>query len=141
MSNSYKHNFLSSLLHGQTLEPTGANMAIAEWTAPGTSVGNKPEWIAPLHIHHHDDEAWYVLKGTLGFKVGEEMFEANAHDAVIVPRGTPHTFWNPKQDSAHYLIIMTTRIKSLIDAIHASELRDSETMKELFKRYDSELLG
>ena len=30
---------------------------IVPWNA---EVGD--HWIAPLHVHHHDDEAWYVLQ-------------------------------------------------------------------------------
>ena len=38
-----------------------------QWTA---EVGK--HWIAPLHVHHSDDEAWYVLDGELGFRIGED---------------------------------------------------------------------
>jgi mannose-6-phosphate isomerase-like protein (cupin superfamily) len=27
-----------------------------------------PVYIAPLHIHHDDDEAWYVLEGGLAVR-------------------------------------------------------------------------
>ena len=37
----------------------------------GESSADRP--IAPLHRHLADDEAWYVLEGTLGFIRGEEM--------------------------------------------------------------------
>ena len=40
---------------GRTLEPPGAQLIIAEWTAPGTPEGAAPEWIAPLHLHREDD--------------------------------------------------------------------------------------
>src|SRR5206468_4567336 len=32
----------------------------------------------PLHIHHHEDEAWYILDGQLTFYVGHEVLEAMA---------------------------------------------------------------
>ncbi|WP_249305897.1 cupin domain-containing protein [Lederbergia citrea] len=133
-------DFVGAPVNGQTLMPEGANIAIAEWTADGTPPGSEPIWIAPLHIHHEDDEAWYVLEGTLGFQIGEETIEAHANDGVVVPRGTPHTFWNPKEIPARYLIIMTAQIRDLIDAIHSTEQRDPETMKKLFEQYGAELL-
>jgi len=37
---------------------------VAEWRDPGGPPG-PPRLIAPLHLHRHDDEAWYVLEGTL----------------------------------------------------------------------------
>ncbi|MCJ8010782.1 cupin domain-containing protein [Paenibacillus sp. KQZ6P-2] len=133
-------DFFASLVNGQPLEPEGSRLAIAEWTALGTALGDTPQLIAPLHIHHNDDEAWYVLEGTLGFKVGDMIVEANANQAVVVPRGTPHTYWNPKPATARYIIIMTSQIRSLIDEIHATEQRNIETLKEIFRKYESELL-
>ena len=46
----------------------------------------------PLHIHHHEDEAWYVLDGEMTFYVGDEAFKATAGSFVFAPRGIPHTF-------------------------------------------------
>ena len=37
-------------------------LVLAEWRDPG-GVTDPPRYIAPLHIHHGDDEAWYVLAG------------------------------------------------------------------------------
>jgi quercetin dioxygenase-like cupin family protein len=48
-----------------------------------------------LHLHRNDDEAWYVLEGTLCLQVGKEVVEAHAGSAVFVARGTAHTYWNP----------------------------------------------
>lgn len=136
-----KINFCASLLNGIPLQPADSRLAIAEWTAEGTKSGQAPVMIAPLHVHHKDDEVWYVLEGSLCFKIGDEEFEANADQAVVVPRGKPHTYWNPKPDKSRYLIIMPERIRALIDAIHSTEKRDLAAMKDLFARHDSEFIG
>jgi mannose-6-phosphate isomerase-like protein (cupin superfamily) len=90
------------------------DFVIVEWTA---EVG--VHWIAPLHIHHGDDEAWYVLEGQLGFRLGDEDVLAGAGSAVLAPRGIPHTYWNAGEEEARYLLVMTPRIARLIEAIHA----------------------
>lgn len=131
---------IASPLTGHLLAAEGANLVMAEWTAEGCAEGTEPDWIAPLHIHHEDDEAWYVLKGTLGFRIGDRTIEAKAGDAVVVPRGTAHTYWNPKADSARYLVIMTARINELIQAIHATSDRSPEALRKLFESYRSELI-
>lgn len=136
-----RSDFLASLTSGELLFPSGAQLAIAQWEAPGTPQGEQPVWIAPLHLHHHDDEAWYVLQGTLSVRIGDEVVTANQGEAVIVPHGTPHTFWNPSSDTTRYLIIMQGQIHPLIEAIHALEQRDPKTLQELFRQYGSELLG
>jgi mannose-6-phosphate isomerase-like protein (cupin superfamily) len=46
----------------------------------------------PLHIHHREDEAWYVLDGQMTFYIGEQVLEARTGSFVFAPRGTPHTF-------------------------------------------------
>lgn len=46
----------------------------------------------PLHIHHNEDEAWYVLDGKMTFYVGGEVLEASGGSFVFAPSGIPHTF-------------------------------------------------
>ena len=46
----------------------------------------------PLHVHHREDEAWYVLDGQLTFFVDGETFRAPAGMFVLAPMGLPHTF-------------------------------------------------
>jgi mannose-6-phosphate isomerase-like protein (cupin superfamily) len=46
----------------------------------------------PLHIHHNEDEAWYVLDGKMTFFVGDAVLEATAGSFVLAPMGIPHTF-------------------------------------------------
>jgi mannose-6-phosphate isomerase-like protein (cupin superfamily) len=46
----------------------------------------------PLHVHHREDEAWYVLDGRMTFYVGEERCVAEAGSFVFAPMGLPHTF-------------------------------------------------
>jgi mannose-6-phosphate isomerase-like protein (cupin superfamily) len=109
----------------------GDDFVLVEWTA---EVGR--HWIAPLHVHHADDEAWYVLEGELGFRLGDEEVVAGAGSALMAPRGTPHTFWNAGEVEARYLLVMTRRIAHLIEAIHAS----GADIPALFVEHDSELL-
>ena len=46
----------------------------------------------PLHIHHREDEAWYILDGRMTFYVADEVLEATAGCFAFAPRGIPHTF-------------------------------------------------
>jgi quercetin dioxygenase-like cupin family protein len=49
---------------------------------------------APLHRHTREDEYSYVLKGTLGALLGEEVVTATPGTWVFKPRDQWHTFWN-----------------------------------------------
>lgn len=127
-------------LKGKVLTGGNSGFVVAEWQDPGGGF-DPPRWIAPLHLHRNDDEAWYVLEGALRVKLGDEEVELGPGCGVMVPRGTPHTYWNPSKERTRYLLIMTSRIHQLIQAIHATTERTSVTMRSLFERFDSELLG
>jgi mannose-6-phosphate isomerase-like protein (cupin superfamily) len=58
-------------LAGQVIGPHDSPFVLAEWAAPGALEG-PPRFIAPFHVHHTDDEAWYVLEGTLAFQLGDQ---------------------------------------------------------------------
>ena len=45
--------------------------------------------------------------GALRFRLGDETVEAPAGGAVLAPRGTAHTYWNPRPEPARYLLVMT----------------------------------
>ena len=127
-------------LSGNTIVPAADSFVIAEWQDGGGPSGPR-RLIAPLHLHHRDDEAWYVLEGALCVQVGDSEVEVRAGSAVLVPRGTPHTYWNPGTDLVRYLLVMTSNIYRLIQAIHATPDRTFPTLQALFLKYDSELLG
>jgi len=57
------------LLAQRVLGAISDSFVIAEWRDAGGAPG-PPRYIAPLHLHHHDDEAWYVLEGVLRVKSG-----------------------------------------------------------------------
>jgi len=124
-------------LTGKTM---GQDFVIAEWQDAG-GAGDPPRLIAPLHVHHHDDEAWYVLEGALCVRVGDEVIEAQAGSAVLAPHGKAHTYWNPGPGRTRYLLVMTSRIHRLIQAIHAMPERTPAALQKVFREHDSELLG
>jgi mannose-6-phosphate isomerase-like protein (cupin superfamily) len=130
---------LAQPLGGRTIGSADSSFVIAEWRDPGGPSG-PPRWIAPLHLHRNDDEAWYVLEGRLCVLKGDETVEAGPGAAVLVPRGTPHTYWNPDTAPLRYLLIMPPTIHQLIQAIHAASDRSPDAMRALFQRFDSELL-
>ena len=85
---------LVTLLAGEQLGGPESDFVIVEWMDSGDS---RWEWIAPLHVHHADDEAWYVLEGVLRFRIGEATFEVGPGGAVSAPKGTPHAYGNARR--------------------------------------------
>ncbi len=64
---------------------TAGLMSIVEITEP-------PGAQAPLHVHHREDETFYVLEGDVTFEVGETTFAARAGDVAFGPRDVPHAY-------------------------------------------------
>lgn len=127
------------MLAGNVIGSAEDDFVIAEWRDPGAPPG-PPRLIAPPHIHHKDDEAWYVLEGRLIVRVGGEDVEARAGSAVFVPRETPHTYWNPDPTPTRYLLVMTANIYSMIQELHQLKERSTPAIQELFKKHNSDLL-
>jgi mannose-6-phosphate isomerase-like protein (cupin superfamily) len=46
----------------------------------------------PRHLHHEQDEWFYVIKGDFVFEVGGELFRLKPGDSLFGPRNVPHTF-------------------------------------------------
>jgi mannose-6-phosphate isomerase-like protein (cupin superfamily) len=46
----------------------------------------------PLHVHHGEDELFYVLEGEYLIQVGDKQFPLKAGDCVLGPRGVPHAW-------------------------------------------------
>jgi quercetin dioxygenase-like cupin family protein len=59
----------------------------------GVSLVTQPPGIAtPLHRHTHEDEAFYLLDGTMTYRAGDDLFHLSAGDFIWLPRGLPHAF-------------------------------------------------
>jgi len=130
---------VAPLLSGNVIGSVADAFVIAEWRDEGGPAG-PPRLIAPLHLHRRDDEAWYVLEGSLRVQVGANVVEAGAGAAVFVPRGTAHTFWNPGPGRVRYLLVMTSNIFRMIQEIHSIENHNPAALRALFAKYDSELV-
>lgn len=122
-------------LAGGQLGGPDSDFVIVEWADSGESAW---EWIAPLHVHHADDEAWYVLEGILRFKIGDGICEARPGSAVLAPKGTPHAYGNAGRGRpAKYLLVTTPKILALVQALHEPGADDYAA---IFRAYDSQLL-
>jgi mannose-6-phosphate isomerase-like protein (cupin superfamily) len=111
------------------------SFVVMDWTDDGKHPGRP---IAGLHLHRSDDEAWIVLSGCLGFQIDDKQREVPEGESILVHRGTRHSFWNAGSEPARYLLVMTPRLHSLIEALHSSERTDWE---QIFEEHDSELLS
>ena len=66
-----------------------------------------PRRLVPPHTHSREDELSYVLQGRVGVRIGDEITELGVGAYVLKPRGIKHTFWNPTDEPARLLEIIT----------------------------------
>lgn len=121
------------IAEGTAIAATGGTFALHEWS-PGPGDG------PPLHVHYSDDEAWYVLEGTLRFGFSGRTVDVRAGTAVFVPAGVAHTFGNPGPNSVRYLTVATRRILDVVEALHALDKSAMDELAAVYRRYDSELV-
>jgi uncharacterized cupin superfamily protein len=62
---------------------------------------------SPVHTHTNEDEWTYILEGEVGLEVGDKQLLARPGDLVLKPRGIPHAFWNPTDQPARMLEVVT----------------------------------
>jgi mannose-6-phosphate isomerase-like protein (cupin superfamily) len=58
----------------------------------------------PLHVHHREDENFYIIEGDYLFEVDGRQIELHAGDFVRPPRGVPHCFQNIGSTAGRMLV-------------------------------------
>ncbi len=68
-----------------TGEQTDGHLALVEILAPqGIAI--------PSHVHHREDEGFWLLEGVVRFTVDGRTFDARAGDFLLGPRDVPHAY-------------------------------------------------
>lgn len=98
----------------ETLEPgpRGVNMRVlvkssqTNYQFSCVELVMSPKKMGPApHVPTHLDEISYVVEGTLGVLVGEEVKEINAGGFSLRPHGIIHSFWNPSEQPLRFFEI------------------------------------
>ena len=126
-------------------ETTDGRVAVIEHLAP-QGAGS------PLHVHHREDEWFYVTEGTLTFWVGGKVIEAPAGSFVYGPRDIPHTFLVTSPEARFLLVTEPAGFEGFMRTLSepaqaltlppaTSRPPDPERMLTLAAEYDIEILG
>ncbi len=57
----------------------------------------------PKHTHTREDEAYYILKGSISYTIGDDVITANQGEYVYLPKNVPHSF-SVQSDRAEVLM-------------------------------------
>ena len=86
---------------------TGGRVMVTEQLAPRGSG-------SPLHVHHNEDEWFYVTEGELTFWVGDQVTRAPAGSFVYLPRDVPHTFLVSSPEARFLLVVEPAGFEGLV---------------------------
>ena len=88
-----------------------------------------PGFTSPWHVHHTEDESFFVVEGTMTVLAGEHAVTLKAGDFAFGPRSVPHGFRIEGSKSARVLLM--TNGGNFGAFIHEnSSSADSETPPE-----------
>jgi mannose-6-phosphate isomerase-like protein (cupin superfamily) len=94
----------------------------------------------PLHVHHNEDEAFYVVEGAFDIQVGERTARATAGSLVFGPKGVPHAYVKLEEGPAKLLEIFSPAgFERFFKEI--SGLSDIEQITRIAAKYRLEILG
>lgn len=100
-----------------------------------------------LHRHHHTDEGFYVLEGTVTFQIGARRVEAPAGTFIFIPRGIPHAFGNEGTSPTKALVLISPpgfensfREMHALRLVHPDGPPDPAEIAALKAKYDVEYL-
>jgi quercetin dioxygenase-like cupin family protein len=126
-------------------ESTGGRVAVIEHLSPRGSG-------SPLHLHHREDEWFYVLEGELTLWVGGRVINASPGSFVYGPCEIPHTYIVGSETARFLVVTEPAGFESFVRAIaqpaaervippSADEPTDVEAMTRLAAEHGIEILG
>jgi|SRR5215467_7130562 len=102
------------------------------------------------HIHHGQDEAYYVLAGTAEFLMGEKKMTVTAGTYFNIPNGTVHAYTIVGAEACKMLIVLTPpgqlehfweEIDQLMKDVTVSASARAEKIKEIAAQHNLEFVS
>jgi quercetin dioxygenase-like cupin family protein len=81
-------------------EQTGGALAMMDFVVP-------PNHGPPPHVHHRENEIFYILEGEIEFIVAGQTLRRKAGETLLAKRDIPHTFRNATTANARMLVTVT----------------------------------
>ncbi len=93
----------------------------------------------PLHVHHKQDEVFYVLAGKYYFQVGDDKFELSTGDSIFLPMKIPHA-WTQVSEQGKMIVLFQPAGKMEEFFLTVASLNEEPTKEEMAKFFiDNEM--
>lgn len=100
-----------------------------------------------LHLHHNQDEWFYIISGEFIVKVGSDTLSLGPGDSAFAPRKIPHAFAKVSEGPAQMLVLFQPA-GSMEDFFHQMAKLGKEIpkgqekkLKELWHEHGMEIVG
>ena len=116
---------------------TNGELAIFEQTSLSQGKGT------PLHIHHSQDEIFYIIEGKYKFQVGEDRYDMTTGDSIFLPRQIPHA-WTQVSDKGKMNVIMQPagKLENFFVTMAALDHEPGkEEIAKIFEENDMQVVG
>ena len=120
-------------------DPAGDRLEAENLVKPGSG--------PPMHLHYHQEEAFTIQEGRLGYQRAEEPPRfAGPGETVVFEPGEPHKFWNAGGEDLRCTgyIQPADNVEYFLTAIFESQRKSGGSRPDLFeaafltRRYQSE---
>jgi mannose-6-phosphate isomerase-like protein (cupin superfamily) len=114
---------------------TGGAFALLEVTAP-------PQHAVPLQVHTREDETFFILEGTMEAQCAGSALTLERNATAFLPRNIPHSYRNPDNVPARYLVMITPggfeKCLEEFARLPANQPPSPETLVAIGKKYGLE---
>ena len=128
------YNILDLKVSGQD---TAGGMAIFE------QISLTPRRGTPLHVHHRQNEVFYVLEGEYYFQVGDDKFRLKAGDSIFLPQKVPHA-WTQVAEKGKMVVVFQPAGKMEEFFVALAALKQEPTPAEIaqiFAAHEMQIVG
>jgi hypothetical protein len=108
-----------------------------------------------VHVHHREDEGFYILEGEMNFYVGDQMIKVHPGSYLFGPRDVPHAFTVESGPARLLFVFSPAGLEGLIREMgeparsltvppqldEEPDEAERERMAAIGARYGAEILG
>ncbi len=140
----FKVNVEEGRLHGH-IQLTGVNVNILDVKISGADTngdlaifeqtGLSPKRGTPMHVHHFQDEIFYVTEGEYHFVVGSVRHKLKVGECIFLPRKVPHS-WVQVSDNGKMIVTLQPAGKLEEFFVEMSKFKSTPTEEQVTKIFE-----
>ena len=97
----------------------------------------------PLHMHHNQDEIFFIVEGEYTFKVSDNLYQLKKGDTIFLPRKQPHAFAQTSEKGKMYFMFQPSgKMEDFFRKLATFKGQPSpEEGAKLFSDHDMQVVG